>query len=174
MNTYLISLYFDEKTTEYLDSIKEGLMKKTGSDSMKDIRPHLTVGMLKANSDAPILEKVKLTAEETERFELLLPSAGIFKNSVVYLYPVLNKALLSVSKKLHYSLFKYVPADSKYVPYNWMPHITMARHLTAKQQLEAIEYLQGVEFPKTLVVDSIGLDIVEGTKNTVIDWFEMK
>ncbi len=158
-HTYLISLYFDEQTNQWLSHLMKRISKKTGNDYMlaHQIPPHLTVAMLKSNDSTALSEKLRDFATSLSSENLTIASVGIFRTSVVFLQPVLNTYLSQLSLSIHHTFSKEQADNSRCVPYQWIPHISLAKHLSPQQQLDAISILQSEHFPKQLKVCNIGL-----------------
>ncbi len=79
-------------------------------------------------------------------------SFGVFKPRVMFLTPVLNEYLFNISLALNEALNKNTPKRSKmergkiqkdnYTPFNWLPHITIARGLSEPQMRQAFSCMQ--------------------------------
>ncbi len=79
-------------------------------------------------------------------------SFGVFKPRVMFLTPVLNEYLFNMSLVLNEVLNQNTPKRCKirstkiqkdnYRPFNWLPHITIARGLSEPQMRQAFSYMQ--------------------------------
>lgn len=154
---YLISLYFDMETENQLQSVIRGVAEVTGNTHMTDghIPPHITVAMINS-SDEDIVKDIFENCD-IRGGDIQIAGVGLFKKSVVYLQPVLNRYLHDISVTVN-KAFKGMHADNnRYMPFNWMPHISVAKRLTADQQIETVKYLQEVGYPSEAIISRIGL-----------------
>lgn len=156
---YLISLYFDMETENQIQSVIRGVAEVTGNTHMTDghIPPHITVAMINSSDEDIVKDTFESCIKKLRGGDIQIAGVGLFKKSVVYLQPVLNRYLHDISVEVN-KAFKGMHADNnRYMPFNWMPHISVAKRLTADQQIETVKYLQEVGYPSEAIISRIGL-----------------
>lgn len=183
---YLISAYFGDKTEKRIQKYIDAVAARTGCGFMVDnnIPPHITLAQ--CDSDAPAIERGcgagdggevrgSFIAERIEeRIDELISagkigsgsidvvSFGVFKPRVMFLTPVLNEYLFNISLVLNEALNKNTPKGSKiqkdnYMPFNWLPHITIARGLSEPQMRQAFSCMQADFEIFSAPIERIGL-----------------
>lgn len=168
MSTYLISIYFDEETNEYMEKLIIRIAGKVGNESMLNIPPHITVGMITAGYEEDAISRLKMVAEKINEFELQLVSVGLFASKVVFLQPVLSRGLQELCDLVDMQFAELVHESSRYKPYGWVPHLTLAKNLSGNQQLEVIKLLQGEKISRKVKVKSIGLATTKPYNNVAL------
>ncbi len=144
MSTYVISLYFDDETDNWLRELMQKIADKTGKHYMdtNNIPPHITIAMIKSDDCNNLTERLDKIVTDIPAGEIDIVSVGIFKTSVVFLQPVLNKYLYDISTRINTLVPLEQASTNRYMPFQWMPHITIAKRLTDKEQIEVIRLLQ--------------------------------
>lgn len=156
---YLISLYFDMETDKTLSSIMENVAGITGNTHMIEghIPPHITVGMVNSPDENRVMSIFEKCVTGLNCGDIQIAGIGLFRKSVVYLQPVLNQYLHEISVTVNEAFEGLHAENSRYIPFNWIPHISVAKRLTAEQQIETVRYLQGAGYPATVGINRIGL-----------------
>ena len=156
---YLISLYFDMETDKTLSSIMENVAVITGNTHMIEghIPPHITVGMVNSPDENRVMSIFEKCVTGLSCGDIQIAGIGLFRKSVVYLQPVLNQYLHKISVTVNEAFEGLHAENSRYIPFNWIPHISVAKRLTAEQQIEAIKYLHEVGYPSEALISKIGL-----------------
>jgi 2'-5' RNA ligase len=142
---YLISAYFDPKTTKQLQRFINTVAEKTGNTYMleNNVPPHLTISSFETREPKKLfsifyeLGNIKCGAVN-------IISVGAFMPYVLYASPVLNGYLQNLSENVYEKISKMEDtAVSKcYRPYQWIPHITLGKKLDREQMLAAFEAMQ--------------------------------
>ncbi len=158
LQTFYISLYFDKNTNKWLSNLINQAAQKSHNGTVKDIPPHITVAMLKAQDSDILCQKIDTIINEFFAQEITIAGIGLFQTKVVYLQPVLNWYLHNISVKINNTFLQEQQKDNKYIPYNWIPHISIAKRLTDTEQLDVIKLLQGEKFPRQATICHIGLE----------------
>lgn len=156
---YLISLYFDMETDKTLSSIMANVAGITGNTHMIEghIPPHITVGMVNSPDEDRVMSIFEKCVTGLSCGDIQIAGIGLFRKSVVYLQPVLNQYIHKISVTVNEAFEGLHAENSRYIPFNWIPHISVAKRLTAEQQIEAIKYLQEVGYPSEALISKIGL-----------------
>lgn len=158
LQTYYISLYFDKDTDNWLSDLIAQAAQKCHDNVVKAIPPHITVAMLKAQDSDILGQKIDTIINEFFIQEILIAGIGLFQTKVVYLQPVLNWYLHNISVRINDTFAQEQQKDNKYIPYNWIPHISIAKRLTDTEQIDVIKLLQKEKFPKQAKICYIGLE----------------
>ena len=164
---YLVSLYFDEKTNQIIRGHMQCAADASGNTDMLDkaVPPHITLTVFESKeSEQRLTEKLDKVMMEKRAGELMWVSVAAFFPQVLYLSPVLNEYLhdLSVSVCQEIETFEGARVQECYKPFNWQPHATVARKLTAEEMQKAFQGLQSSFRPFRGSVVRIGLS--EGTR----------
>lgn len=143
---YLISVYFDSNTNKLLNNYIESAANATSNTFMLDnnVPPHITIAGFRTKDEELAIRAYQAIADKFSEGEIDWVTVGLFGQSVVYASPVLNEYLhkLSVTAYKVLSNLEEIELDKRYIPFNWLPHATIAKTLTKEQQLTAISVLQ--------------------------------
>lgn len=143
---YLISLYFDEMTDNRIRSYIRQIAKKTENYAMIDgnVPPHITVAAFQADSEEIAMGIFERVTSEVKAGSLQWVSVGTFLPQVIFVSPVLNEYLQQISETVYKEIThtENIVLRGNYRPYAWMPHATLAKHLTKNQMKEAFEVMQ--------------------------------
>lgn len=143
---YLISLYFDDKTNQRIQQYMNHVAKKTGNTAMTDgqVPPHITISAFETRQEDEVIQRFKNTALELKSGSLQWVSVGTFLPSVLYLAPVLNKYLHTLSEQIYASVADMEEQTIRpcYRPLQWMPHTTIGKQLSQKEMLTAFQVMQ--------------------------------
>lgn len=167
MSTFLISIYFDEQTNKYISALMDRIASKTSNNAMRDIPPHITVGMIHTADARDASQKLTTVVEQTKTFDIQLTAVGMFGSKVVYIEPVLAKELHELCEIVNRTYADAIHMSSRYKPFAWMPHITIAKHLTKGQQLEVLKVLQDENILRNARVEKLGLATTKPFKDIV-------
>lgn len=157
MSTFLISIYFDKETNEYISGLMSRIAQKTSNDTMLAIPPHITIGMINTDDVEEACLKLESIVKSIKSFEIQLISVGMFGSKVVYIEPVLSKELHELCEMVNRTYAGEIHMSSRYKPFGWLPHITVAKYLTKEQQLEAVKLLQDENVFRNVRIEKIGL-----------------
>lgn len=143
---YLVSLYFDNKSAMKIQGFINKVSVKSGNNFMthNNVPPHITIAAFQTDEEDKVIEILDKRIKEINRGMITLASIGIFKSSVIFLAPVLNEYLhnLSVSIYEGLSLVDNISISKYYVPFNWIPHTTIAKKLTREELMLAFQELE--------------------------------
>lgn len=176
---YLISIYFDEKTSASLEKLIKRVAEAAGNTFMLDnqVPPHITVAAVETRREDELLDCINqlvgeiinsderaLTTRDMSKSvmrsgELQWVSVGAFFPQVLFVQPVLNEYLHNLSVVLSEKLseIEETIVSPYYQPFGWLPHCTIAKQLTKEQMLEAHKVLQQYFVPMEGRVVRIGV-----------------
>ena len=173
---YLISLYFDQMTDNKLRSYMKQIAKRTENTVMLDdnIPPHVTVSAFQTESEGLAIEIFERATRNLAAGNLQWVSVGTFLPQVIYVAPVLNEFLQGLSETIYKEMIgtENVVLRGNYQPYAWMPHATLAKHLTKEQMRDAFEVMQNQFAPFESKIIKIGL--AKTNPYTDLTAFELK
>lgn len=142
---YLISLYFDDKATGKLQGFINKAAAKSGNSFMIDgqVPPHITIASFQTDKEDKIVEILDKRIKCAENGMITWASIGVFKSSVLFLAPVLNEYLhnLCISINESISSVENVSISKYYLPFQWMPHTTIAKKLNDEELFAAFQEL---------------------------------
>lgn len=183
---YLLTAYFDDSTTEQLRRVMDEVARQTGNDFMirNHVPPHLTISAFDQKNPKRAVElferfSEKLIADNNnisssnincnrsssiinsgnDINHIYIVSPGAFLPSVIYLEAVQNRYLFELSEMAHKE-FCADPATRPnrfYLPFQWIPHITIAKQLTDEQMRIAFAVLQQSFHPLEAKIVRFGL-----------------
>ena len=158
---YLISIYFDGKTENLMQSLINKVAKATRNSYMTDgkIPPHITVLAFESKNEDRVIELLEENLESFKSGSLFFSSTGTFKGKVLYVEPVLNEYLHNMSAKLYdiYKDMEDVKFSPYYKPFGWIPHLSIGKHLDDGQLEDAFRVLVKHFAPMKGVVKRIGI-----------------
>ena len=143
---YLISIYFDPNTNKVMKNYIDNVASATSNTFMPDnnVPPHITIAGFRTQNEELAINAYRVIADKFNEGDVDWVTVGMFGQSVVYVAPVLNEYLHRLSVDVYEELSKIeeIELDKRYIPFNWLPHVTIAKTLTKEQQLTAISTLQ--------------------------------
>ena len=158
---YLISIYFDEITEKRINDYMKQIAKATGNTIMLDgnVPPHITIAAFHAETESVAREIFLQEKKSLKAGNVQWVSIGAFLPSVIYITPVLNEYLHQLLERYSKEILKRqgVTVDYRYMSFNWFPHSTLAKQLSAKQLTTAFFTMQNHFAPFEGKVVKIGL-----------------
>lgn len=143
---YLVSLYFDDKSTRKIQGFINKVAVKSGNNFMIDgkVPPHITIAAFQSNEENKVIEILDKDIKNIKSGMINWASIGVFNSSVIFLAPVLNEYLhnLSVSIYEGISSVEDVSISKYYLPFQWIPHTTIAKKLAREELMLAFEELE--------------------------------
>ena len=143
---YLISIYFDGKSEKRINDYMKQIGKATGNTLMLDgnVPPHITIAAFHAETDAIAREIFFQKEKELKSGNIQWVSVGTFLPGVIYITPILNEYLHQLSELYNKEIIDRlgVKIDNRYVPFHWLPHSTLAKHLSPEQLTAAFSVMQ--------------------------------
>ena len=142
---YLISIYFDEKTNDRIKSYMKEVGEATGNSFMLEhnVPPHITISGVETLHEDMILDSLNRVMRELSKNKIEWVTVGTFP-TVIFIQPVLHQYLHRLSSAMYDGIRK-IP-DTKisrfYIPFNWLPHATIAKQLTEDEMRKAFDVLQ--------------------------------
>jgi 2'-5' RNA ligase len=153
---YGILGFLDRETEEKIEKLKDGMKKACIIDY--GMRPHVTI----ATHNELEVEIFKKEMEEyflnQPAVELFFPSIGMFLNSgTLYASPTKDPSLTDFHSRYHERFMGVIDPKSLYAPAQWVPHCTIASHLTHEKLVEAFDYSVKNLEPFTARIESVEL-----------------
>lgn len=148
---YLISIFFDDATTHQLQLYIDAVAKKTGNLYMTEnqVKPHLTIATFHSKHEDEVVKCFTQTAQaietaQTPSAEIIFAAVSAFSSNVICLSAVHNQILQELSAEMYKSISEISETKwgARYLPYQWMPHVTIGKHLSSEQMQEAFITLQ--------------------------------
>lgn len=144
---YLISIYFDEKTNNQIQSYMKQVAKQTGNHFMLEgnVPPHITISALETRNEQQVVATLDRTVASMKKGTLQWVSVGQFLPHVIFITPVLSEYLHGLSQNIYDSLqsVEGVSVSPVYQPFQWMPHTTIGKKLSKEEMKLAFETMQG-------------------------------
>lgn len=169
---YLVTVYFDDTTTLKIQHYINQVAKKTGNTFMIDncVPPHITISSFHTKCEEQLMELLEQKILELNSGTVQWVSAGIFFPHVIYLMPVLNQYLHTLSLEIYDCItqIENISITSCYQPFSWMPHTTIGKKLTTKEMQEAFLVLQHQFGIFTGQITRIGLAKTNPYKNLAV------
>nr|WP_285876716.1 2'-5' RNA ligase family protein [Fictibacillus phosphorivorans] len=148
--------FLDQETEKRIEKLRDG-MKKAGITDYA-MRPHVTI----ATHHELEVELFKKEMEEyfsnQSAIELFFPSIGMFLNSgTLYAAPTKDPVLTDFHSRYHERFKGVIDSESLYAPKLWVPHCTIASHLTHEKLVEAFDYSAKFLEPFSARIESVEL-----------------
>jgi len=128
-----IILCFDKDTESRFKKIIEAIAAGGAGSCMTDakIPPHITIAGFSTENAEAIIEQLDAHSSCFRAGNIVWPSLGAFVPRVLFAAPVLNEYLLKacIDANRLIAPFSIVGDNGFYLPYNWVPHTTLATHL---------------------------------------------
>jgi 2'-5' RNA ligase len=165
---YGILGFLDRETEVRIDELRDG-MKKAGIADY-GMRPHVTIA---THNEL----EVELFKKEMEKYfmnqpaiQLFFPSIGMFLNSgTLYAAPTKDSNLTDFHTSYHKRFKGVIDPKSLYAPSQWVPHCTIASHLTHEKLVEAFDYSVKHLEPFTARIESVELLELEFDEDVCTD-----
>lgn len=143
---YLVSLYFDEKTNIRIRAYIQNVAEKSGNRYMVEhnVPPHITISAFEACNENLIIEAMDKVLVNKACGMLQWIGIGAFKNSTLFIQPVLNEYLHNLSSVIFNSIIDVpeIKVSKYYKPFSWLPHATIAKQLSEEELRKAFDILQ--------------------------------
>lgn len=129
---YLITAYFDEKANQRINSLIHKIADQTGNLFMTEnhVPPHLTISSVEARSEDVLLPVVNEMEHRLKKGRIQLVSVGMLFPYVMYITPVLNQYLQSLSQTVYDAVcdIEDTSVSKFYRPMQWLPHVTVGKN----------------------------------------------
>lgn len=143
---YLVSLYFDNETTQQIMQYIKAVFVATGNNYMikHKVPPHITISSFETENIEAVLPKLETCLEKLDTGEIQWIGTGAFKTSTLYLVPVLNRYLQEAAEAVYavISVDNNIKVSKYYQPFQWLPHTTIGKRMDAQQLLKAFQAVQ--------------------------------
>ena len=142
---YLISVYFDKKAENRIQSYINATEAACGNTFMNDncVPPHMTIMAFETKDESKAVEVLNHVLPDVKRKKIEWVAVGTFP-TVIFIQPVLNEYLHNLSSMLYDSI-AYIPetkVSRYYKPFSWLPHATIAKQLSEDEMRKAFDVLQ--------------------------------
>ena len=143
---YLISVYFDEKTSRRIQRYIDLAAEKTGNHFMIEgqVPPHMTISAFETRKEEAALEALECVSKRLKKGTVTWASVGQFFPYVLFLQPVLNEYLHNMAEVVSDELkgVDDIKISPFYQPFQWIPHVTIGKMLSKEEMQVAFEVLQ--------------------------------
>ena len=142
---YLISVYFDKKTEDRIQSYINDVANLCGNVFMvnNNVPPHMTISAFETREEERVVEMLDYAMSNIKKNKMEWVTVGAFP-TVIFIQPVLNEYLHNLSCMI-YDRIVSIPntkINKFYKPFNWLPHATIAKQLSEEEMRKAFEVLQ--------------------------------
>lgn len=143
---YLVSLYFDDKSSNKIQRFIDKVALKSSNNYMIDghVPPHITIASFQTNDENKVIELLNNNIKNIKEGRITWGSIGVFKSSVLFLAPVLNEYLHNLSININETISEIqdITISKYYLPFQWMPHTTIAKKLTREELVLSFQELE--------------------------------
>ena len=134
---YHISIYFDPHTTNRIQQYIRQIAKHRGNNFMLDhaVPPHITLSAFETRAEEEVISLLNSLLPNLSKGAIQWASVGFFFPHVIYLAPVLNEYLHTLSCQIYNGLSALTDIRIRpcYQPFHWMPHATLGKQLTQEE-----------------------------------------
>jgi len=142
---YLVSLYFDDKSERKIQRFINKVAEKSGNNFMtyNNVPPHITIASFQTDEEDKVIEILDKRIKDINMGMITWVSIGSFKSSVIFLSPILNEYLHNLSVNIYkgISSLENIDISKYYLPFQWMPHTTIAKKLTKEELMLGFQEL---------------------------------
>ena len=168
---YLISAYFDQRTTKILQKLIDRIARETGNTFMTQnhVPPHLTISAIEARNVEVLVPAMDALQGKIECGPVQFVSVGQLLPYVCYAMPVLNRYLQELAVQV-YEAVQNIPETSVsrfYQPMSWLAHVTLGKTLDKEQMRTAFCVLQESFSPFEGQITQLGLAKVNPHEDVV-------
>jgi len=140
---YAFILCFDNDVESKFQNIIELIAESGISNYVTDtkIPPHISIAAFTTDNVDPIISKLDGHISDFKPGNIVWPSLGMFVPNVLFFAPVLNEYLLNACININRLIepLSTVGERGMYLPYNWIPHTTLASKLDNDGLKKAID-----------------------------------
>ncbi|MDO5292440.1 MAG: 2'-5' RNA ligase family protein [bacterium] len=158
---YLVSIYFDKTTDQRIYNYIETVAMKSGNHLMIEgkVPPHITISSFETKNEREAIHCLQEGICKLKQGRIQMVSVGAFPSNALFVAPVVNEYLHSISDLVFETISKVdqVKISRYYQPFQWMPHLTIAKKLTDKEMMAAFQELQSQFQMFSAQVTKIGL-----------------
>ena len=128
---YAVVLYFDAVTEERFFEIIKAIAESQGESYMLDkkIPPHITISFFRTEKIDEIISLLDKHYLDFTTGNIYWATLGTFIPEVLFAAPVLNEYLLNACISAKQLIGNFVDFNAFYLPYQWVPHTTLATKL---------------------------------------------
>jgi 2'-5' RNA ligase len=153
---YGILAYLDRQTEEKLVEIRQGM--NTAGIAESAIKPHVTIAVHNELEVAAFKKELTDFFMNESPVPLFFPSLGMFLNSgTLYAAPTKDPVLTDFHSRYHERFKGIIDPESLYAPSKWVPHCTIASHLSHEKLVEAFDWTVKKLEPFSARIEGIAL-----------------
>ena len=142
---YLISVYFDKKTENRIQSYINDVTSESGNLFMieNQVPPHMTISAFETLQESSIAKVLDRAITNIKCGKISWVTVGAFP-TVIFIQPVLNEYLHNLSSTIYESIesFPNTKISKYYKPFHWLPHATIAKQLSEEEMRKSFDVLQ--------------------------------
>ena len=142
---YLISVYFDKKTENRIQSYINDVANISGNYFLinNNVPPHMTISAFETREEERVVEMLETAISNTKKNKIEWVTVGTFP-TVIFIQPVLNECLHNLSSMIYDRIVSMpnTKINKFYKPFNWLPHATIAKELSEEEMRKAFDVLQ--------------------------------
>jgi 2'-5' RNA ligase len=132
---YAVLLCFDDKTEAFFGDIIKDIAESGAGRHMFDsgCLPHITIADFYTDNVDKIVVEIDNNISKFQSGKVTWASLGSFVPSVLFAAPVMNEYLLTACISINRLIKPFAPhcGAGFYLPYQWVPHTTLASRLYA-------------------------------------------
>lgn len=141
---YAIVLYFDTATEEIFTQIIKAIANSVHNQNASymlehKIPPHITVSFFHADDIDEVVCVLNDSHLGFTAGDIFWGTLGTFVPNVLFAAPVLNEYLLNTCTTINKLLKNRVNLHRFYLPYQWVPHTTLATKLNQDELIMAFD-----------------------------------
>ena len=134
---YSVVFYFDDEANKKVKSLIHLIVDKGVNDYLisNKVPPHITIADFECEDISAVINSLEVNKNKIKQGFVCWASIGVFSPTVLFLAPVVNQFLLQSCEMVNNSIqvVPKVESNSNYVPYQWIPHTTIAAKLNSKE-----------------------------------------
>jgi len=140
---YAVVLYLDKETESYFNDIIASIADSGASNYMLDNKtiPHITIADFHTDMVDIVVNELDNNISDFKVGDVIWVSLGTFVPRVLFAAPVMNEYLHSMCVHANRLIRPFAPycGYGQYLPFQWVPHTTLASRLDSDSLSKAFE-----------------------------------
>ncbi|WP_369902279.1 2'-5' RNA ligase family protein [Bacillus manliponensis] len=171
---YGVIALFEEEAEKEIAEIWRVLCERGISYYSKEIpsrKPHITIASYENIEVESLIKDMDRFVHSQTSIPITLSAFGTFLgSSTLFLSPIPSNELLTFHQSYHEYFRRYNDNPSSlYLPGKWVPHCTIANHLTEEKFYEAFQHCKEMMKPIETSINQLALIKLEYENNECID-----
>lgn len=137
MYDYVLQYGFDNKTQNYIQSIKDHLKANKIDDKERAWLPHITIDLYDCKNEQEFIDEVDKVVNKIQKFNIEFKNLNNFKGRTLYIEPYNTEILMNLKSLFNTDLDRYRLENRREKVYT--PHATLCTNDTLEKSLKLVK-----------------------------------